>query len=311
MRDCTTSGAVVAVLSLLCVVASPAAETGWFVVNGFFEDWEVVPVAHLDDIGDGDASGVDFGALRVASDAHRIHLDFEIGAERLLQQVDEIVLFIDADNSASTGRPVGGIGAELEWRFGDKHGTAYGAGETEHLYHEDIGLRVGPSYSSTRFEICVSRDVEFWGSPLMPGDSVTILLRDESEPEGDWLPDEGSTLTDVVPYQTAGHDAYTWRNYSDPYCPSRIDYVVYSDSVLELASHFIAQSPLRWDTGYEPRHEQWSFWPFKIYWWVPQLEYPWYVLIGFKRYEATLPHDTEVASNHLPVVADFRLIGSP
>ncbi len=45
MPDYTRSGAIVCVLLILCAAAPAASETGWLVVDGFFNDWNDVPVA--------------------------------------------------------------------------------------------------------------------------------------------------------------------------------------------------------------------------------------------------------------------------
>jgi hypothetical protein len=88
----------------------------------------------------------------------------------------------------------------------------------------------------------------------------------------DW---DGTALTDVMPYHTTGLDAYTWRNDEESFAPGRLDYIVYSDSVLKLGNHFVL--------------------------WTPDLSPSDLTTHGL------LASDTRVASDHLPVVADFAV----
>ena len=90
----------------------------------------------------------------------------------------------------------------------------------------------------------------------------------------DW---DESPLRDVMPYHTTGREAYTWRDDSSSFAPGRLDYIVYSDSVLDLGNHFIL--------------------------WTPDLTPDELRAAGLEAM------DTLVASDHLPLVADFILEG--
>ncbi len=87
-------------------------------------------------------------------------------------------------------------------------------------------------------------------------------------PDGD-----GTALADAMPYHLTGREAYTWRGDEGAFAPGRLDYVVYSDSVLRLAHSFVL--------------------------WTPDLPDDYLAAAGLQR------DDTAVASDHLPVVADF------
>ncbi len=86
----------------------------------------------------------------------------------------------------------------------------------------------------------------------------------------DW---DGTPLTDAMPYHLTGGEAYTWRGDDGPFAPGRLDYIVYSDSVLRLERSFVL--------------------------WTPDLPQEYLDDAGLLR------EDTAVASDHLPVVADF------
>jgi len=52
----------------------------------------------------------------------------------------------------------------------------------------------------------------------------------------DW---DGTDLADLISHQTELRTAYTWRNDWGSYWPGRLDYVIYTDSVLQVAHSFI------------------------------------------------------------------------
>ena len=89
----------------------------------------------------------------------------------------------------------------------------------------------------------------------------------------DW---DGTPLADAMPYHTTCREAYTWRDAESWFSPGRLDYIVYSDSVLELGNHFVLST------------EDMTARDLKA-----------------ARLEAD---DVTTASDHLPVVADFRLL---
>jgi endonuclease/exonuclease/phosphatase family metal-dependent hydrolase len=104
---------------------------------------------------------------------------------------------------------------------------------------------------------------------LVAGEIVDEETHGTSEPL-DW---DGTPLGDAEPRHAGGHDTFTWRDERSSFAPGRLDYIVYSDSVLELANAFVLATE-----GLAPeileRH-------------------------GLR------PGDTLEASDHLPVVADF------
>ena len=86
----------------------------------------------------------------------------------------------------------------------------------------------------------------------------------------DW---DGTPLGDAWPRVNGLGDAFTWRDARSSYSPGKLDYIVYSDSVLELVRAFSLETTGL--TGYD-----------------------------LARY-GLRADDTLEASDHLPVVADF------
>jgi len=94
----------------------------------------------------------------------------------------------------------------------------------------------------------------------------------------DW---DGTPLADARPRVAGDGGVFTWRDSRSSFSPGRLDYVVYSDSVLELRRAFVLETS-------ELTAEE------------------------LARY-GLRPDDTLEASDHLPVVADFAPIpaGAP
>ena len=69
---------------------------------------------------------------------------------------------------------------------------------------------------------------------LLTGNAVNSQIADSAP---DW---DGTPLTSAAPlHNGVGPESYTWRDDSDIYDPGVLDYVVYTDSVLETANRFL------------------------------------------------------------------------
>jgi endonuclease/exonuclease/phosphatase family metal-dependent hydrolase len=86
----------------------------------------------------------------------------------------------------------------------------------------------------------------------------------------DW---DGTALSDLISRQTELRMAYTWRNDGGSFSPGRLDYIIFTDSVLEVARHFLL--------------------------YTPEMSAEYLNAAGL------LPDDVSRASDHLPKVADF------
>jgi exonuclease III len=107
---------------------------------------------------------------------------------------------------------------------------------------------------------------------LLEGDIV-----DQGTYGADFSPDwDGSSFRDCISYHTSTRDSYTWRSDSSSYDPGRLDFIIYSDSVLESPRHFVLYTP-----DMDP------------------VDLTFYVLQS---------GDVSSASDHLPHVADFRYL---
>ena len=158
-------------------------------IDGLFDDWQNVPLAYSDQYGDGISD--DYSTLKVTYDSEFLFIYFKFHeGEVLMQDWNDFHLYVDADSDSSTGHYVHGIGAELEWIFGNRSGYQYVGQEQNELYQNDLVLRIGPTITSQQFEIAIARE----SSPLTINGSQSLvegkIVLSEFAEGGDLLPDE-------------------------------------------------------------------------------------------------------------------------
>jgi endonuclease/exonuclease/phosphatase family metal-dependent hydrolase len=125
-------------------------------------------------------------------------------------------------------------------------------------------------------------DLNLVGGPgplqtLLSGDIVDEVAYGSDSPP-DW---DGSLFSDAHPYHNATEIAdYTWRSDGSGYAPGRLDYLLYSDSALDVAKKFLLNTV--------------SMSPADL------------AATGLQTYDIT--HDNVGANyDHLPLVVDFQL----
>ncbi len=130
--------------------------------DGLGAEWGAIPVHALEPAGDAGANGADFVSLKVANDGEAMYLLLTVAGETLFQETttgrlgNDTTLYLDGDANPATGRSVGGIGAELALRFGDRAATVYssgGFGTSLSVFEAGyVGL---PTHTAETFEIRV------------------------------------------------------------------------------------------------------------------------------------------------------------
>ena len=170
-------------------------------IDGQFQDCENVPVAYSDIEGDGISA--DFANIKVTYDMEFlfIYFSFHYG-EFLMQDWNDFHLYIDADNDIATGLEFNGIGAELDWTFGQREGVFYTSSGITDIWQNDITLRIGPTITSSEFEIALARNSDIMtlnGSHEMIEGKIVIA---EAPPNSDSVPNESGGI-----YFSIGEDA--------------------------------------------------------------------------------------------------------
>lgn len=127
--------------------------------------------------------------------------------------------------------------------------------------------------------LIIGGDMNFVGDKQQPITLLTGDIINESAYGADHVPDwDGTSLTDSLPYHSATANATTWRNPSGSFSPGRLDYLIYSDSVIDVVHSFILTT------------EEMAASELSAY--------------------GLLSGDTITASDHLPMIIDIRITSS-
>ncbi len=180
-----------ALLVLALLPAPTLAKALPIVPDGYFTDWKKAGKPHTDPLGDAPDGRVDLGKMWLANDDDSLYLRFQVGRDTLLQETgssgNQLRLLVDSDRKGGTGLPVEGIGAEIEYRFGERQLVFYDRDGNGVAASPGEGAVMGfPTHSSGVFEVRVQLP-----APPKPGKRrrVRVVLIDEG---GDRLPDGGA-----------------------------------------------------------------------------------------------------------------------
>ncbi len=182
---------------LFLVAASGFSQNIPMVMEGLFDDWEDIPVAVSDPAKD--ALRQDFSELKVTNDQDFLYLSlrFHTG-DHLLQDWNDIHLYIDTDTNTETGVPIHGIGADLEWCFGCREGMLHSEDQNQLFYQSDISLRIFPTVTSDAFELAIAyRRPIFAQQNQVHPDTIRMVLV-ETRDGGDYLPDQAGGVSYVI-----------------------------------------------------------------------------------------------------------------
>lgn len=199
-------------------------------IDGIFDDWTSVNVSYSDGQGDGDEA--DFADIKITYDNDFLFIYFNMYAgEYLLQDWNEFHLFIDADNDSTTGHPVNGIGAELEWIFGSRSGFYYIMDGIIEIYQNDITLRMAPTITDNEFEICISRN-----SSALTMDDTQVLV------QGKVLLTDTGQNADQIPDDYGGISFSIGEDYIAP--PIPISFAKNDSTDIRLITHNVWNSSI-------------------------------------------------------------------
>ena len=135
---------------------------------------------------------------------------------------------------------------------------------------------VGPFTVESQVPIIIMGDMNFVGLPSQRNTIITGDIFDNEHYGPDFTPDwDNTNFEDLKPYTTDAPMAFTSYNKESDYSPSRLDYMLYSGSVMEVKNSFALFTEEMSSTTLN---------------------------------EAALKYNTTtLASDHLPIVADFAL----
>ncbi len=199
-------------------------------IDGLFDDWDNVPLSYQDPQGDG--MGFDFADLKITYDNEFLFIYFSLhSGELLLQDLNAVHLYIDADNDSLTGYSFGGIGAELDWTFGTRSGYHYYMDNIITVYQNDLTLRMAPTITAQEFEIAISRTSE----ALMSETSSELI-------QGKIIIAEAPPNSDQIPDGNGGVSFFIGEDYIIP--PTPISFEKRNSTDIRLITHNVLYSNL-------------------------------------------------------------------
>ena len=223
---------LIAIFSILIIHSNLFSQIPRILIDEDFSDWQNIQELTIDPSGDNGASNIDFGRIWAGNDSDHLFIRIEVGAEINLQDGNDITLYIDTDNNASTGIPANGIGAELAYNFGDRSGEMRLGGVTYSVSQNDVGLVSAPTVTSTEFEIALKRNVFINGQALFPQNDMLISVIETSNAGNDKIPDAGGIAFtfDPMPNDSLPTYSLTPKNSQDLRV---LSYNVLSDNMFE------------------------------------------------------------------------------
>ncbi|NNE14774.1 MAG: hypothetical protein HKN51_07340 [Saprospiraceae bacterium] len=198
-------------------------------LNEDHSDWENVDLVSSDF---DDGQFIDIRELKIANDDNYLFLRFSFDQEIILQDENDITLYLDIDNEITTGNSFNGMGADIIFNFGQKRGNFYG-NQIFSIFHNDIGLISSPTVSSTEFEIGIKRQFDF--TNLSMANDIKLFIRTSSF-LGDYIPNEDEPasyqMKDNIPSFAGDYNIFP-----DPNADFRVmSYNVLRDQIFEPES---------------------------------------------------------------------------
>jgi endonuclease/exonuclease/phosphatase family metal-dependent hydrolase len=180
---------IVIILLFLLSFTSINSQVNRILLDENFSDWNTIAPLYSDLTNDQVTGKIDFGHVWASNDDKYLFFRLETGGEINLQNNNSITIYIDADNNSTTGLLVDGIGAEIEYFFGDKSGTIRFSGNTKSIGQYEIGLVSAPTVTSTQFEFGIRLNIEVNSEPLFSNDNIKFLFKDIGDGK-DRIPNE-------------------------------------------------------------------------------------------------------------------------
>jgi endonuclease/exonuclease/phosphatase family metal-dependent hydrolase len=202
-------------------------------MDGQFEEWQSVSPLYSDPPGDQQSGNLDFGKLWVTNDGDYLYLRIEVGEEINMQDLNNITLYLDTDDNASTGISIHGIGAELQWTFGTRNGIFKVGSSSFPVAHRNIGLVTMPTITSNEFEIALDRQAKPDNLHLLfTNSTIRVVFIDEGIGQ-DHLPDVpgGVSFTFAAQYPLPVNPISIRHNNSNSF--RILSYNVLSDGLFE------------------------------------------------------------------------------
>ena len=177
-------------LAFICLTCSRSwSQTK--VIDERFVDWVGSDLIYDDIEGDGQQDFIDFDKLYMSNDDENIYLRIDIGQELNIQEIEDLVLYMDIDDDPNTGVSTQNFGADLVYGFGQRQGFVKVGNNFFDIFHEDINLVTLPTVSAREFEISISRSIAIFNGSVDMAEEIHLVMLDAVS-NGDRIPDIGA-----------------------------------------------------------------------------------------------------------------------
>jgi len=153
-------------------------------------DWEGITTGNIDPVNDNSNNTIDFVGMHVNNDEEFLYIRLKLTADLDIQENNELAVYIDTDNDASTGLSIDGIGADFRYFFGQRNGNVTINGQQKSIGHYDMGVVSLPTVTSDYFEICIRRSGILDANNFEMQDKIQLFFKD-NRTNGDRVPDLG------------------------------------------------------------------------------------------------------------------------
>ena len=194
MTNYLNKTALISVVFLIIALKAGFSQSLPISIDSRFDDWTSSAISLSDSNSDGD--DIELLRMDVANDEFHLFIRLEMADEINFVDNQNLTLYIDTDLNASTGIAINGIGAELEINFGERDVFYKLSNNQGYLSLNEINFRHQPSVTSSIFEMSIDLSATSNnGQDLFSANGVRLLWKDETGPNGDAMPDNGSTFT--------------------------------------------------------------------------------------------------------------------
>jgi exonuclease III len=180
--------AVLSILLSICWVSQISGQS--IVLDEAYDDWSKPHIiSHTDPKTDGSAT--DILDVRLSNDEKYLYIYVSTSSVFNIQSNNDLTMYIDIDNNASTGILKNSIGADLVYTFGDRSGRFYQGSTSYKTWHNDIDLVTSPTVTSDRFEMRIARKFLAENRSFTMAPTIKVVIADDKS-GGDTAPNNGA-----------------------------------------------------------------------------------------------------------------------
>lgn len=175
-------------------------------IDGKYDDWKLEDL-QVTEVGDD--SNLDITNVWVSNDEYFLYIRIDTDREFDIQDSENISIYIDADNNASTGFGINGIGSEITYYFGNRQGFLNYPNDFIQVNHAALGMIALPTVTSSTFELIFKRNPSsFLGEISM---SNTIRISIENGSSGDKVPNTSGGFEYTMQENATFEDNFTFE----------------------------------------------------------------------------------------------------